>query len=146
MSTLTYPDSLIRDVLSKVRTIAMVGASAKPRRPSHEVMKFLLEKGYRVIPVNPSIAGKTLLGETVYAALSDIGKQIDMVDIFRNSDAAGSIINEAIAFGAPIIWTQLDVINMAAAARAEKAGLTVIMDRCPKIEYDRLMGNQGWPG
>lgn len=146
MSTRSYPDSLIRDVLSSVRTIAMVGASANWNRPSHFAMKYLQQKGYRVIPVNPSIAGEMLLNEPVYAGLADIPERIDMVDIFRNSAAAGPITDEAIAIGARIVWMQLGVINEEAAQRAEQAGLTIIMDRCPKIEFARLSGELGWSG
>ncbi|HAH11272.1 MAG TPA: hypothetical protein DCL54_15155 [Alphaproteobacteria bacterium] len=131
-------DSLIRKVLETARTIAMAGASNNPARDSYDVMAFLQEQGYRVIPVNPSIAGQTLHGETVYASLSDVPVAIDMVDIFRNSEAAGPVVDEAIAIGARAVWLQLGVINAQAAARATAAGLAVIMDRCPKIEIRRL--------
>lgn len=130
-------DSEIRDLLTATRTIAMVGASDRPDRPSHTVMAFLQAHGYRVIPVNPALAGHTLLGETVVATAADAGP-VDMVDIFRNSDAAGPVVDEAIAAGAKAVWMQLGVINMAAAARAEAAGLKVVMDHCPKIEITRL--------
>jgi predicted CoA-binding protein len=130
-------DAEIRDLLTTTRTIAMVGASDRPDRPSHGVMRFLQAHGYRVIPVNPALAGQTLNGETVVATLAEAGP-IDMVDIFRNSDAAGAITDEAIAAGARAVWMQLGVINEAAAARARAAGLTVVMDHCPKIEIGRL--------
>ena len=139
---LVYPDSLIRNILERVRTIAVVGLSANTSRPSFGVAKFLSERGYRVIPVNPGLAGQTLFGEIVYARLADIPGPFDMVDIFRNSEAAGTITDEAVGlaqkFGISVIWMQLGVRHDEAAKRAEAAGLTVIMDRCPKIEFDRL--------
>lgn len=138
MNSIPYDDALLRDVLQKTKTIALVGASPKPERASHEVMHFLLAKGYDVTPVNPGLAGQKLLGQTVYASLTDIPHPVDMVDIFRNSDAVGPIVDEAIKRGDTSIWTQLEVIDHAAAARAKAAGLIMIMDRCPKIEYPRL--------
>jgi predicted CoA-binding protein len=145
-----YPDGLLRKVLGSVRTIAMVGASPDWHKASSFAMKYLQSKGYRVIPVNPRATGKTILGETCYARLSDIPQKeagkIDMVDIFRNSEAAGAVADEAVAIGARVVWMQLGVRNDAAAARAEKAGLTVIMNRCPKIEYGRLNGELSWGG
>ena len=141
-----YPDSLLRQILKDTKTIAMVGASDNWVRPSFFAMKYLQSKGYRVIPVNPKAVGKDILGEKVYASLKDVPEKIDMVDIFRNSDAAGVITDEAIGIGAPIVWMQLGVRNDEAAARAEAAGLTVIMDRCPKIEYGRLNAELGWSG
>jgi predicted CoA-binding protein len=144
------PDALIRDVLARVKTVAMVGASSNWNRPSYFVMKYLQTKGYRVIPVNPRDAGQEILGETVHGTLTDIPDRFDMVDIFRNSEAAGAIVDEAIALapekGISVIWMQLTVRNDEAAARAEAAGLTVIMNRCPKIEYGRLHGELGWSG
>lgn len=135
---LFYPDALIRDVLSRTRTIALVGASDKPFRPSYGVMEFLQSRGYRVIPVNPLLAGREILGEAVRPDLASIGEKIDMVDIFRVSEAAGAVADEAVAAGAAVVWMQLGVRDDAAARRAEQAGLTVIMDRCPKIEWGRL--------
>lgn len=145
-----YPDPFLRDILSNVRTVAMVGASANYNRPSHFVMKYLQEKGYRVIPVNPGLAGQMILGEPVYASLADIPDRFEMVDIFRNSDAAGIVTDEAIALkavkGITCIWMQLSVRNDAAATRAEDAGLRMVMNRCPKIEYGRLGGELSWQG
>ena len=144
----SYSDDEIRAVLDGVRTIAMVGASAKDVRPSYFVLKYLLAKGYRVIPVNPGQAGKDILGQKVYGALADIAEPVDMVDIFRSSEAAAEIVDEALALEPKpkVIWMQLGVRNDEAAARAEAAGLRVIMNRCPKIEYGRLSGEIGWTG
>lgn len=144
----TYTDDEIRAVLDEVKTIAMVGASANNVRPSYFVLKYLLAKGYRVLPVNPGQAGKEILGQRVYGALADIPEALDMVDIFRSSEDAARVVDEALALERrpKIIWMQLGVRNDEAAARAEKAGLRVIMNRCPKIEYGRLSGEIGWTG
>jgi predicted CoA-binding protein len=131
-------DRDIADLLSRVRTIALVGASDRPSRPSYGVMKYLQSRGYRVFPVNPQITGEHVHGEYVWRELSQIGEQIDMVDIFRRSQAAGEAVDEAIAVGAKAVWLQIGVINEEAAARAEAAGLQVVMDRCPKIDIPRL--------
>jgi predicted CoA-binding protein len=131
-------DADITDLLLSARIIAMVGASNRPDRPSHGVMEKLQQQGYRVIPVNPTIPGEHILGEYVFDQLSQIGVPIDIVDIFRNSEAAGPVVDDAIAVGAKAVWMQQGVINEAAAARAEAAGLKVVMDRCPKAEIRRL--------
>jgi len=131
-------DDEIRDLLTNVRTIAMIGASDRPDRPSYGVMAFLQDHGYRVLPVNPQITGEHVHGEFVWRELSQIGEPIDMVDIFRNSEAAAEAVDQAIAAGAKAVWMQLGVINEAAAARAEAAGLKVVMNHCPKIEISRL--------
>ena len=130
-------DPEIRDILSSVKTIALVGWSPKPDRPSHRVAAFLAARGYRVIPVNPGQAGQTALGEVVRATLAEAGP-IDMVEIFRRSEEAGGVVDEAIAAGARVVWMQLGVVDEAAADRARAAGLRVVMDRCPAIEIPRL--------
>jgi predicted CoA-binding protein len=131
-------DQTIREVLTRTQRIALVGASDRPERPSYGVMKYLLDQGYEVIPVSPKLAGKTLLGQQGYASLADVTGKIDMVDVFRNSEAAWGVAQEAIAVGAKTLWLQLGVINEQAAVLAQDAGMTVIMDRCPKIEIPRL--------
>jgi OAH/OAS sulfhydrylase len=141
-----YSDAKIRRILSTVRTIALVGASSNWNRPSYFVMKYLQGKGYRVIPVNPGTAGQEQLGEKIHASLRDIPDKIDMVDIFRASDQAGPIVEDAIAVDAKVVWMQLGVRNDEAAARAEAAGIEVIMNRCPKIEFGRLGGELSWSG
>ena len=137
-----YPDEFIKQILLETKVIALVGASNKPSRDSNHVMAYLQEVGYRVIPVNPGLAGQKLHGETVYGQLSDIPQQetgpIDMVDVFRNSEAALGIAEQAIAVGAKTVWMQLGVVNPEAAAKARSAGLRVVMNRCPAIEIPRL--------
>lgn len=150
MTALRYADSLVRRVLDETRTIAMVGASANWVRPSNFAMKYLQQKGYRVIPVNPGSAGSEIHGEMCYAGLADIPDRFEMVDIFRPSEDAGGIVDEAISLkdskGIKTVWLQLGVVDTDAAARAEAAGLTAIMDRCPKIEYGRLNHELAWAG
>ena len=131
-------DEDIKALLERTRTIAMVGASDRPDRPSYGVMAFLQSRGYRVIPVNPQITGEHIHGEFVFRELAQIGEPIDLVDIFRRPMAAGEAVDEAIAAGAKAVWMQIGVINEEAAARAEAAGLKVVMNRCPKIEIPRL--------
>ena len=146
MEELYYPDWQIRRILRDTDTIAMVGASTNWNRPSYFAMKYLQVKGFRIIPVNPRAAGEELLGETVYASLKDIPEPIEMVDIFQHSDRVPPVVDEAIEIGAKIVWMQLTVRHDEAAKKAEAAGLTVIMNRCPKIEFGRLSGELGWSG
>jgi predicted CoA-binding protein len=134
----SYSDDYIRGIFARVKTIAMVGASPRPDRPSNHVMEFLQRKGFRVIPVNPQAAGQTIHGETVVATLGEIVEPIDMVDIFRRSSEVAPVVDEAIAKHAKIIWMQLDVRDDKAAAKAEAAGIDVVMNRCPAIEMPRL--------
>lgn len=145
-----YTNADLLRILRGVKTIAMVGASAKWQRPSFFAMKYLQEKGYRVIPVNPGAAGSAILGETVYATLADVPGPFEMVDVFRNSDAALEIARETIALkdtkGISVLWLQLGVINEEAATLARAAGLDVVMDRCPKIEFGRLNAELSWGG
>lgn len=143
-----YPDDLIRDVLRESRRIAMVGASDNPARPSSIVFRYLKERGYEVFPVNPGRVGAEMLGVPFYSALADIPGDIDMVDIFRAPEAVPAIVTEALALPQrpKVIWMQLTVISEEARAMAEAEGLTVIMDRCPKIEYGRLSGEISWGG
>ena len=131
-------DEDIAELLQSARTIAVIGASDRPSRPSYGVMKFLQDRGYRVLPVNPQITGEHVHGEFVWRELSQIGMPIDIVDIFRRSEAAGEAVDQAIFVGAKAVWMQIGVINEEAAARAEAAGLKVVMDRCPKLEIMRL--------
>ena len=142
MSELDYDDDHIRSILGSVKTIAMIGASPKAERPSNRVLRFRVDKGYTVHPVNPGYAGKEIHGRTVYASLPEVPAPIDMVDIFRASDVAGQVADKAVALaaekGIKVVWMQLGIRNDEAAARAEAAGLTVIMNRCPRIEHPRL--------
>lgn len=150
LSPLVYPDEAIRRILKDVRTIAMVGASPNWVRPSNFAMKYLQGKGYKVIPINPGHAGKEIWGEMTYAELGDVPAPIDMVDVFRASKDAGGVIDRAIELkdskSIKVVWLQLGVRDDDAARRAEDAGLRVVMDRCPKIEYGRLFGELGWCG
>jgi O-acetylhomoserine (thiol)-lyase len=146
LEPLPYSDAQLRAILQRVRVIAMVGASSNWNRPSYFVMKYLQNKGYRVIPVNPGISGETLLGEKVYASLRDIPEPVDMVDVFRAPREAPAIVEDAIAIGAKVLWMQLGIRNDEAAATAEAAGIEVIMNRCPKIEFGRLGGELSWNG
>lgn len=143
-----YTDAYVRAILDGVKSVAIVGISNKDVRPSYFVARYLIDKGYRVFPINPGLAGTSLLGETVYGRLRDVPGPVDMVDIFRNSEAAGPIVDEALTLDPlpKVIWMQIGVRNDEAAARAEAAGLQVVMDRCPKIEYGRLSGEIGWAG
>jgi hypothetical protein len=144
----SYPDALVSRLLRETRTIAMVGASDNPARPSYLAFKYLIERGYDVIPVNPGRAGSAFLGRRFVGRLADIDRPVDMVDVFRASEAVPGIVAEALALSPRprVIWMQLGVRHDAAAAEAEAAGLTVIMNRCPKIEYGRLSGEIGWQG
>ncbi len=143
-----YPDAYIRSILESVKTIAMVGASANSARPSFFVLKYLSERGYRMLPINPGLAGGVLHGLPVFGSLAVAPEPIDMVEIFRNSEAAGAVVDEALALDSlpRAIWMQLGVRNDAAAARAEEKGVQVVMNRCPKIEYGRLSGEIKWSG
>jgi predicted CoA-binding protein len=146
----SYTDTYIAAILAKARTIAMVGASATSNRPSYFAMKYLLAKGYDVIPVNPTLAGQQIQGRKIHAGLADLSAPVDIVDIFRSSAAALEVTREAIALkdrlAIKVVWMQLGVRNDQAAAEAEAAGLEVVMNRCPKIEYGRLSGEIGWAG
>jgi predicted CoA-binding protein len=144
----TYPDTYIRNILNTVKTIAMVGISPKENRPSYFAFKYLLERGYRMIPVNPGQAGKEILGQKVYASLKDIPDPVDMVDVFRASQHVMPVVDEALTLRPKpqVIWMQLGVRDDAAAAKAEAAGIKVVMNRCPKIEYGRLSSEISWIG
>ena len=150
MSLPQYPDALIKSILRSVKTIAMVGASANDIRPSYFAMMYLLNKGYKVIPVNPGMAGKQILGQMVYASLKDVPAPVDMVDVFREAKYAPDIARETLAekdrLGVKVFWMQLGVISPEAEKIAADAGLTVVMNRCPKIELSRLNGELGWSG
>src|ERR1700687_2730221 len=130
------PDDVIREILARPRRIAVVGCSPDPNRDSHRIARLLLEKGHAVVPVNPAV--HEILGQTAYSSLRAVPDPIDMVDVFRRADQAGAVVDDAIAIGAPIVWLQLGVVDEVAAARAQAAGLMVVMDRCPAIEYRRL--------
>ena len=143
---LHYDDAYIRGILKQVRTIAAVGMSANDMRPSYFAMLYLQQKGYRMIPVNPRYAGQQILGETVVASLDDLPVPPDMVQVFRKADEAPAVVDEAIKAGAKVVWLQLGIRSDEAAAKALAAGLDVVMDRCPKIEYGRLFGEIGWAG
>ena len=144
----SYPDSYIRGILNTVKTIAMVGISPKDNRPSYFAFKYLKERGYRMVPVNPGQAGKEILGQKVYAKLADIPEPVDMVDIFRASQFVLPVVQEALTLKPKpqVIWMQLSVRNQEAAELAETAGLKVVMNRCPKIEYGRLSSEISWMG
>lgn len=150
MAGLTYPDPLIKTILRSVKTIAMVGASGNEIRPSYFAMMYLLNKGYKIIPVNPGMVGKEILGQKVYATLKDVPAPVDMVDIFRESKFAPDIAREAVAekdrLGLQVLWMQLGVISAEAEKIGKDAGLTVVMNRCPKIEHGRFSGELGWIG
>lgn len=145
-----YPDELIKSVLRATKTIAMVGASANDMRPSYFAMMYLLAKGYTIHPVNPAMAGKSILGQKVYASIKDVPSPVDMVEIFRASDAAPQVVKDVLEererLGVKVVWMQLGVVSEEAAELARAAGLTVIMDRCPKIEHGRFSGEIGWLG
>lgn len=146
----SYPNQQIKTILRTVKTIAMVGASGNDIRPSYFAMMYLLNKGYKVIPINPGAAGKTILGQTAYASLKDVPAPVDMVDIFREAKYAPDIAREVVAekdrLGVKVLWMQLGVISEEAERIGKEAGLTVIMDRCPKIEHGRFSGEMGWLG
>ena len=144
----SYDDSYIRGILNTVKTIAMVGASDKENRPSYFAFKYLLERGYHMIPINPGRAGATMLGQRIHAKLADIPEPIDMIDVFRGSQYALGIVQEALALKPrpQVIWMQLGVRNDEAAALAEANGIKVVMNRCPKIEYGRLSSEIAWMG
>jgi hypothetical protein len=150
MNHTSYSDDYIASILGTVRTFAFVGASNNTSRPSYFAMKYLLAKGYKVIPVNPGLAGQEILGQQVFGTLADLAGPVDVIDIFRNSEAALGITREAIALKDKLalraVWMQLGVFNEEAAREAEAAGLMVVMNRCPKIEYGRLSGEIGWAG
>jgi uncharacterized protein len=143
-----YDAEYIRSILKAVKTVALVGASANPVRPSYFVMQYLLGKDYDVIPINPGLSGQTLMGQSVYGSLADVPRAIDMVDIFRNAEAADAIVDEALALEPlpKVIWMQLGVRNDGAAAKAEAASLQVVMNRCPKMEFGKLSGEWAWVG
>ena len=142
----SYSDAFIFDILNNVKSIAMVGASAKWNRPSNFAMKYLIQKGYNVIPINPNTAEKEIFGKRIFPNLKSLTEQVDMVDMFRPEAEAYNLVNDSIEIGAKVFWMQLDIINIDAAKKAEKSGMKVVMNRCPKIEYARLFGELGWNG
>jgi uncharacterized protein len=144
----SYPESYIRSILDEVRTVAVVGASSNPVRPSYFVLKYLIDKGYEVFPVNPGLAGKEILGRRVYGSLKEIPEPLDMVDIFRGAEAVPGIVEEALALDPrpKVVWMQLGVRHDEAAIALEEAGLKVVMNRCPKMEYGKLSGEWSWIG
>ncbi|MGF7162760.1 hypothetical protein FHS85_004415 [Rhodoligotrophos appendicifer] len=141
-----YSEDYLRGILTAVKTIALVGASSNPVRPSYFVLKYMIEKGYDVVPVNPRESVGEILGRPLFASLQEVPHRVDMVDIFRNSSAAESVVDDAIAHGAKVVWMQLGVRNDEAALRAEASGLKVVMNRCPKMEYAKLCGEWSWVG
>ena len=148
--SIVYTDEYLRNVFLRVKTIAMVGASANWLRPSHSAMRYLLGKGFKIIPINPNYSGEQILGQTTYSSLGEIDQPVEMIDIFRSSEAAKEIVIEALKLksylGLKLIWMQLGIKNEYAANLAKKNGIEVVMDRCPKIEYGRLFGELGWMG
>jgi len=142
----SYPDSYIFKILNKVRSIAMVGASPNWNRPSNFAMKYLMQKGFKVIPVNPNSIEKEILGEIVFPDLKSISEPVDMVDMFRPAIEAYDLVQDSIEIGSKVFWMQLNIIDIDAAKKAEEAGMQVVMNRCPKIEYARLFGELGWNG
>ncbi len=148
MTAETYADADIRRILTSVQSIALVGASANPARPSYIVLKYLIGRGYRMLPINPALAGQTVLGVPAYATLTEAPGPIDMVEIFRASEFAGGLVDEALRLDPlpRVIWMQLGVRDDAAAEKARARGVEVVMNRCPKIEWGRLSGEIGWHG
>ena len=142
----SYSDAFILEILNSVKSIAMVGASAKWNRPSNFAMKYLIQKGYNVIPINPNTDEKEIFGKRIFPDLKSVTEPVDMVDMFRPAAEAYYLVNDSVEIGAKVFWMQLDIINIDAAKKAEKAGLKVVMNRCPKIEYARLYGELGWNG
>ena len=142
----SYTDSYIFEILNKVCSIAMVGASSNWNRPSNFAMKYLMRKGFKVIPVNPNSMEKEILGEKVFPNLKSLPVPVDMVDMFRPATEAYDLVKDSIEIGSKVFWMQLDIVNKDAAKKAEEAGMQVVMNRCPKIEYARLFGELGWNG
>ena len=142
----SYSDAFIFDILNNVKSIAMVGASAKWNRPSNFAMKYLIQKGFNVIPINPNTTEKEIFGKKIFPDLKSLTESVDMVDMFRPEAEANDLVRDSIEIGAKVFWMQLDIINIDAAKKAEKSGMKVVMNRCPKIEYARLFGELGWNG